>query len=157
MVGKGFRKAAGPLEESGVRAVGLRAGSSSSRLLQSRRHAGYLADAPAASRYECVFVETQDGRLAKGGPCLSIRRIGGGAAWHLSGPEEESQGPFEGHVTFRSISPNSVNVPSVVREFGIRVAGGLPSDPSPPIRVLAGIEPGPPVRKHSLHPLRGSG
>lgn len=105
---------------SNVGWFGLPAGRSPSRLLRILRHAGYFADPPAVSRYECLFVETQDGRLAKGGYRLSIRRTGGSVAWHLSGPQGESEAPFDGEVAFRGLSLNSVDLPLAAREL----AGG---------------------------------
>jgi CHAD domain-containing protein len=99
---------------------GLPAGNSPSVLLRTLRRAGYLADPPAISRYECLFVETQDGRLAKGGCRLSVRQAEGRALWHLSGPEGESQEPFDGDVSFRSLSPDAAGVPHSIRDL----AGG---------------------------------
>ena len=102
---------------SNVGWFGLPAGISWSRLLQTLRRAGYLAGPPAISRYECLFVETQDGRLAKGGCRLSVRRTGASAAWHLSGPDGESEGPFQGEVSFQSLSPDAAGVPPAAREL----------------------------------------
>jgi hypothetical protein len=45
----------------------------------------------------------------------------------------------------------------MVRSIGIRGAGRRSSDPSPPIRRPAGIEPRSPVRMPSLHALHGCG
>ena len=102
---------------SNVGWFGLPAGTSPSRLLQTLRRAGYLAGPLAISRYECLFVETQDGRLAKGRCRLSVRRTGGSAAWHLSGPDGESEGPFEGELSFHSLSPDTAGAPPVPREL----------------------------------------
>jgi CHAD domain-containing protein len=98
----------------------LPAGNSPSVLLRTLRRAAYLADPPAISRYECLFVETQDGRLRKGGCRLSVRQAGGGAFWHLSGLEGESEEPFNGDVFFRSLSPDATGIPLSIREL----AGG---------------------------------
>ena len=86
-------------------------------LLRTLRRAGYLADPPVISRHECLFVETQDGRLAQGGYRLSVRQAGGGAFWHLSGPEGESEEPFDGDVFFRSLSPDAAGVPHSISEL----------------------------------------
>ena len=89
----------------------LPAGRSPSALLRSLRRAGYSGGPPAVFREECLFLETQDGRLAKGGCRLSIRRTGQGTVWHLSGPEGERQDPFEGAFPFPSLSPDTAGVP----------------------------------------------
>jgi CHAD domain-containing protein len=98
----------------------LPAGRSPSALLRSLRRVGYGAGPPTVFREECLFLETQDGRLARGGCRLSIRRTGQSAAWHLSGPEGERQDPFEGAFPFRSLSPDTVGVPPPATEL----AGG---------------------------------
>jgi CHAD domain-containing protein len=95
----------------------LPAGFSSARLLRTLLRAGYLAAPPAVSRYKCTFVETQDGRLTKQGCRLSIRQGVDGAAWHVSGREGESEGSFEGDVSFRSLSAEAAGIPSTVREM----------------------------------------
>ena len=102
---------------SNVGWFGLPAGTSLSRLLRTLSGAGYLAGLSASSRYECLFVETQDGRLAKGGCRLSVRRTGGSAAWHLSGPDGESEGLFEGDASFRSLSSDVAEVPPAAAEL----------------------------------------
>ena len=96
---------------------GFPAGSSPSRLLQALRRAGYLADPPTVSRYECLFVETQDGRLAKQGYRLSIRQGRNGTVWNLSGPEGENEGPFEGDLSFRSLSPDAAGISPTATEL----------------------------------------
>jgi len=96
---------------------GLPAGSSPSRLLRTLLRAGYLADPPTVSRYECLFLETQDGRLAKQGYRLSIRQARHGARWNLSGPGGDSEEPFEGGIAFRSLSPEVAGIPSGAREL----------------------------------------
>jgi CHAD domain-containing protein len=111
----------------------LPAGKSSSGLVRILGRAGYLADPPAISRYECVCVETQDGRLAKRGWRLSIRRAGHGMTWHLSGPEGQSEEPFDGDVSFRSLSPETPGLPSAAREL----AGGRLLLPLVRLRVFA--------------------
>jgi len=55
---------------------GLPARTSLSQLLRALDRAGYLAGPSVSSRYECVFVEAQDGRLAKAGCRLAVRRAG---------------------------------------------------------------------------------
>lgn len=112
---------------------GLPGGNSPSVLLRRLRRAGYLADPPALSRYECLFVETQDGRLAKGGYRLSVRQARHGAAWHVSGPEGEREEPFEGEVPFRSLSPDAAGVPHPIQEL----AGGRLLIPLVRLRVYA--------------------
>ena len=89
----------------------LPAGRSPSALVRSLRRAGYGAGPPTVFREDCLFLETQDGRLAKGGYRLSILRTGQGAVWHLSGPEGERQDPFEGAFPFPSLSPDTAAVP----------------------------------------------
>jgi CHAD domain-containing protein len=93
----------------------LPTGTSPSRLLRVLRHAGYLADPPATSRYKCLFVETQDGRLARGGYRLSIGQTRGRTGWYLSGPEGEAEEAFEGDVSFRSLAPEAPGVPAPIR------------------------------------------
>ena len=89
----------------------LPAGRSPSALLRPLRRAGYTAGSPVVRREECLFLETQDGRLATGGYRLSIRRTKPGAVWHLAGPDGERQDPFEGAFPFPSLSPDTVGVP----------------------------------------------
>ena len=89
----------------------LPAGRSPSALLRPLRRAGYTAGSPVVWREECLFLETQDGRLATGGYRLSIRRTKPGAVWHLAGPDGERQDPFEGAFPFPSLSPETVGVP----------------------------------------------
>jgi len=84
-------------------------------LARPLRRAGYLADRCAISRYECLFVETQDGRLAKEGYRLSVRTSGHHSAWHLAGPDEESAAPFEGQCAFRSLAPDAAGIPAMAR------------------------------------------
>lgn len=102
---------------SAVGWFGLPTGSSPSRLLRILRRAGYLADPSAISRYECLYLETQDGRLAAGGCRLSLRLAGRGAAWRVSSPDGESEEPFEGEATFPSLSPDSSKVPPAIAEL----------------------------------------
>jgi CHAD domain-containing protein len=97
---------------------GLPTGSSPSRLLRALHRAGYLADPPTVSRYECLFVETQDGRLARQGYRLSIRHGRNGTVWHLSGPEGEKEEPFEGDLAFRSLSPDAAGIFPAAAELG---------------------------------------
>ncbi len=111
----------------------LPAGKSLSGLVRSLGRAGYLADSPVISRYECFFVETQDGRLAKRGWRLSIRRAGRRMAWHLSGPDGQSEEPFDGDLSFRSPSPDTPGLPSAAREL----AGGRLLFPLVRLRVFA--------------------
>lgn len=96
---------------------GLPAGTSPSRLLRTLLRAGYAAEPPTASRYECLYLETQDGRLARQGYRLSIRRGRQGVVWQFSGPGGESEAPFEGDISFRSLSPDSAGIPPGAREM----------------------------------------
>src|SRR5512142_2642971 len=95
----------------------LPAGSTPAGLLRALRRAGYLADPPSVSRYACLFVETQDGRLARAGYRLSVRQARGSAVWHLSGPEGESEVPFEGEVSFRSLPPDAAGIPAPIKDL----------------------------------------
>jgi CHAD domain-containing protein len=84
-------------------------------LARPLRRAGYLADRCAISRYECLFLETQDGRLAKEGYRLSVRRSGQQTTWHLAGPDGESAAPFESKSAFRSLAPDAAGIPATAR------------------------------------------
>ena len=119
--------------ESVVGWFGLPAGSAPARLLRVLRRAGYLADPPAISRYTCLFVETQDGRLARGGCRLSFRGTEGSATWCLSGLGGETEEPFEGDLSFRSLSPDVAAVPPTIKEL----AGGRLLLPLVHLRVRA--------------------
>ncbi|HWT78771.1 MAG TPA: CHAD domain-containing protein, partial [Candidatus Methylomirabilis sp.] len=92
---------------------GLPARTSLSRLLRALDRAGYLAGPFASLRYECVFVEAQDGRLAKAGCRLAVQRAGKTLTWQLSGPEGASEAPFEGDSSFRSVSSDAVGISTV--------------------------------------------
>ena len=87
------------------------------KLLQRLRRAGYLAGPRLLTRYECLFLETQDGRLAKQGFRLSLRAARRGATWHLAGTDGESEGPFPGKLTFQSLSPDASGVPSLASDL----------------------------------------
>ncbi len=99
---------------------GLPARTAPAKVLGALRRAGYLADPPAFSRYTCLFLETQDGRLAKAEYRLSVRRSGGRATWHLSSLVAEAEAPFEGDLSFRSLSPDVPGIPATMRDL----AGG---------------------------------
>jgi CHAD domain-containing protein len=86
-----------------------------SGLARTLRRAGYLAGPRAISRYECLFVEAQDGRLAKEGYRLSVRTTGRVPLWHLAGPDGESEVPFEGESAFRSLAADTTGIPSTAR------------------------------------------
>jgi len=78
---------------------GLPARTSLSRLLRTLGGDGYLLGPSVSSRYEYLFVETQDGRLAKGGSRLSVRRTGGA-------PPGTSRVPTgRGRLLFRATPP----------------------------------------------------
>jgi CHAD domain-containing protein len=77
--------------------------------------AGYLAGSPSHSRYRCVFVETQDGRLAKEGYRLSVRTTGSASVWHLAGPEADSETPYGGDTAFRSLPSDAPGIPTIAR------------------------------------------
>ena len=110
-------------------------------LARPLRRAGYLADRCAISRYECLFLETQDGRLAKEGYRLSVRRSGQQPAWHLAGPDGESAAPFERKSAFRSLAPDAAGIPATARALAGEPAA-LP--PRSPQGVRAGrLSPGP--------------
>jgi CHAD domain-containing protein len=96
---------------------GLPAGVSPTRLLRALRQAGYLAGPPEILRFECLFLETQDGRLAKAGYRLSLRRVARKTIWHLAGLDGQSQGPYPGDLSFRSLSPEATGIPPEVREL----------------------------------------
>ena len=112
---------------------GLAAGTTPARLLRALRRAGYLAVLPVISRYECVFLDTQDGRLGKRDCRLSIRQGGRGAIWHISDPEGESDWPFEGDVSSRCFSSDAAGIPFAAGEL----AGGRLFFPLVRLRVFA--------------------
>ena len=112
---------------------GLPAGTTPSRLVRALRRAGYLAVLPVISRYECVFLDTQDGRLGRRDCRLSIRQGGRGATWHISDPEGESDWPFEGDVSPRCLSSDAAGVPFAAAEL----AGGRLFLPLVRLRVFA--------------------
>ena len=111
----------------------LPADTSLARLLRTLSGAGYLAGPPAHTRYECLFVETQDGRLAKGGSRLALRRTGRQATWQFSGPDGESAAPVQGEPAFRSLSPDGPGLPPAATEL----AGGRLLFPLVRLRVSA--------------------
>ncbi len=86
-------------------------------LTRRLRRAGYLAGPCLVSRYECLFAETQDGRLGRSGYRLAVRTAGRAAVWHLAGPDMESQAPFEGDSAFRSLGPDAPGMPATAREL----------------------------------------
>jgi len=86
-----------------------------SSLAQRLGRAGYLAGQHAIARHECLFVETQDGRLAKGSCRLSVRVTRRAPVWHLAGPDGESEAPFRGEAAFRSLAPDVPGIPSTAR------------------------------------------
>ncbi len=79
------------------------------------RGAGYLPGSCATSRYECVFVDTQDGRLIKEGYRLSVRIVGRLPVWRLAGPDGDAEFPFEGARIFRSLAPDTPGIPPLAR------------------------------------------
>ncbi|HSB67951.1 MAG TPA: CHAD domain-containing protein [Candidatus Methylomirabilis sp.] len=85
-------------------------------ILQALRLAGYLADPPVTFRHQCLFMETQDGRLAKGGYRLCLRQAGRGAVWQVSGPDWQSEEAFQGDLPLRGLSPDAAEVPPLIRE-----------------------------------------
>ena len=87
------------------------------KLLQRLRRAGCLAGPRLLTRYECVFLDTQDGRLAKQGVRLSVCAARRGAICHLAGADGESERPFPGEITFQSLSPDSPGVPPQARDL----------------------------------------
>ncbi len=95
---------------------GLSSANTASKVLRALRRAGYRTDFPSSARYECLFVDTQDGRLAKSGCRLSIRWMGKDAIWYLTGPEGESVSPFEGKVSFACLSPGADGIPPLIQE-----------------------------------------
>jgi len=96
---------------------GLPAGYSPAVLLRRLARAGYIAGPRLLSRSECLFLETQDGRLAKQGFRFSLRGMRNAQAWSLSGPDGESAGPFEGKLVFRSLSSEEPGLPGPVKDL----------------------------------------
>jgi CHAD domain-containing protein len=96
---------------------GLPAGLSPTRLLRALGRAGYLAGPPVIRRFECLFLETQDGRLARGGYRLSLRRAAHKTTWQLAGLDGQSEGPFTGDLSIRSLSPEAAGIPPEAREL----------------------------------------
>lgn len=85
------------------------------KLLQRLRRAGFVTGPRLLARCECLFVDTQDGRLAKQSIRLSFRAAGRGATWHLAGTDGESDGPFPAEPTFHSLAPDAPGVPPAAR------------------------------------------
>lgn len=123
-------------------------GSALISLARRLRRAGYLAGPCRVSRYESLVVETQDGRLGKSGYRLSVRTAGCAAAWHLAGPDGESQAPFEGESAFRSLGPDAPGIPATARAL----AGTRLLVPLVRLRVFQQVAPlaGPSAAKFSL-------
>ncbi|HTU01120.1 MAG TPA: CHAD domain-containing protein, partial [Candidatus Sulfotelmatobacter sp.] len=96
---------------------GLPVGASPARLLRSLRGAGYVPGPLAPSRSEQLFLDTQDGRLFKGGCRLALARAGQVLTWHLSSPEGILQTAFTGDPGFRALSPETDGLPVHVREL----------------------------------------
>jgi CHAD domain-containing protein len=84
-------------------------------VVRTLRGAGYLPGSATTSRYACLFVDTQDGRLMKGGCRLSVRIVAGLPVWHLAGPDGEAESPFEGTRVFRSLAPDTPGIPPLAR------------------------------------------
>jgi len=112
---------------------GLSVGHSPSVLLRRLARAGYVAGPRLLSRSESLFLETQDGRLAKQGFRLSLRARRHVQSWNLSGPDGESAGPFEGELAFRSLSPDAPGLPGLARDL----ASGVLFFPLVRLRVAA--------------------
>jgi len=119
--------------ENAVARFGLSAGHSLVRILHSLARAGYHWDPPVPSRYECVFLEAQDGRLAKEGCRLAVRRTGQRLTWHFEGREGEHEEPFGGDLSLRSLPSDAEGFPSTVKEL----AGGRLLFPLVRLKVVA--------------------
>ena len=87
------------------------------KLLQRLRRAGYLAGPRLLTRCECLFLETQDGRLATQEFRLSLCVTRRGATWHLASPDGESEWPVAGTLAFQSLSPDAPEVPSLASDL----------------------------------------
>ncbi|HSB77841.1 MAG TPA: CHAD domain-containing protein [Candidatus Methylomirabilis sp.] len=46
-----------------------------------------------------------------------MRQARGSAVWRLSGPEGESEAPFEGEVSFRSLPPDAAGIPAPIKDL----------------------------------------
>ena len=108
-------------------------GTALSGLTRTLRRAGYVDGPCVVSRHECLFVETQDGRLATEGYRLSVRTAGRAPVWRLAGPEGESEAPFAGERAFRSVAPDAAGIPSIARAL----AGGRLLFPLVRLRIFA--------------------
>src|SRR5512139_176225 len=82
---------------------------------RSLRRAGYLVGPFAVSRHQCVFADTQDGRLARAGYRLSVRTAGRTPVWHLDGPDGESEAPCASNMALRSVPSDDAGVPTIAR------------------------------------------
>lgn len=96
---------------------GLSPRHSLARILRALVPAGYVHEAPVTSRYECVFLDTQDGRLTKASSRVSVRRSDGATTWHIQGPEGESEEPFAGEIPSRGFPSESAETPAVIKEL----------------------------------------
>jgi CHAD domain-containing protein len=103
--------------ENAVARFGLSAGHSLVRILRTLARAGYHRETPVPSRYECIFLETQDGRLAKEGCRLALRRTGQGLTLHFEGREGDHEEPFGGDLSLLSLPSDTEGFPPTVKEL----------------------------------------